>query len=56
MTIALSLFLRMRPITAQYNAAIVAVIRRVSAEFGLTSDKGYTVSDPNLDNLFQLYN
>lgn len=56
MTIALSLSLRMRPITAQDNAAIAAVIRRVSAEFGLTADKGYTVSDPNLDNLFQLYN
>lgn len=56
MTTALPLSLRMRPITAQDNAAIAAVIRRVSAEFGLTADKGYTVSDPNLDNLFQLYN
>lgn len=31
------------------------VIRIVSAEHGLTADKGYTVSDPNLDTLFQLY-
>ncbi|WHS98325.1 MAG: hypothetical protein LZT29_01240 [Pantoea stewartii] len=31
------------------------VIRDVSAEFGLTADKGYTVADPNLDQLFELY-
>jgi putative acetyltransferase len=45
----------MRRITEQDNPAIAAVIRTVSAEYGLTADKGYTVSDPNLDELFQLY-
>ncbi|HEY4468942.1 MAG TPA: GNAT family N-acetyltransferase [Klebsiella sp.] len=45
----------LRRISAQDNAAIAAVIRQVSAEYGLTADKGYTVADPNLDELFQLY-
>ncbi|ANG94379.1 GNAT family N-acetyltransferase [Enterobacteriaceae bacterium 155047] len=45
----------LRPITARDNPAIAAVIREVSAEYGLTADKGYTVADPNLDELFQLY-
>ena len=45
----------LRPLTAADNAAIAQVIRRVSAEFGLTADKGYTVSDPNLDHLYDLY-
>ncbi|WP_230353599.1 GNAT family N-acetyltransferase [Lelliottia sp. WAP21] len=45
----------LRPITASDNPAIAAVIREVSAEYGLTADKGYTVADPNLDELFQLY-
>ena len=45
----------MRRITEQDNAGIAAVIREVSAEYGLTADKGYTVADPNLDELFQLY-
>lgn len=55
MTTAIPVSLRVRPITAQDNAAIAHVIRCVSAEFCLTADKGYTVSDPNLDNLFALY-
>lgn len=38
----------LRRITAQDNAAIAGVIRQVSAEYGLTADKGYTVADPNL--------
>ena len=46
----------MRRITEQDNPAIAAVIRTVSAEYGLTADRGYTVADPNLDELFQLYN
>ena len=45
----------MRRITEQDNPAIASVIRTVSAEYGLTADKGYTVADPNLDELFQLY-
>jgi len=38
------------------NAAIASVIRQVSAEFGLTADKGFTVADPDLDRLYELYN
>lgn len=45
--------LTLRPLTAEDNPAIAAVIRQVSAEYGLTADKGYTVADPNLDELFQ---
>ncbi|POP45609.1 GNAT family N-acetyltransferase [Superficieibacter electus] len=47
--------LALRRLTAQDNAAIAAVIRQVSAEYGLTADKGYTVADPNLDELHPLY-
>ncbi|MDZ7279612.1 GNAT family N-acetyltransferase [Pantoea eucrina] len=47
--------LQLRPITAADNPLIAKVIRDVSAEFGLTADKGYTVSDPQLDRLFALY-
>ncbi|EMV8352207.1 GNAT family N-acetyltransferase [Escherichia coli] len=45
----------MRRLTLQDNPAIVRVIRQVSAEYGLTADKGYTVADPNLDELYQVY-
>lgn len=45
----------MRRISQQDNSAIATVIRTVSAEYGLTADKGYTVADPNLDELFQVY-
>ena len=55
MTTATPIRLLVRPITAADNLAIANVIRDVSAEFGLTADKGYTVSDPNLDHLFELY-
>ncbi|QKJ85528.1 Acetyltransferase [Paramixta manurensis] len=55
MTTAAQLNLRVRPITGEDNPAIAQVIRTVSAEFGLTADKGYTVSDPQLDRLFELY-
>jgi N-acetylglutamate synthase and related acetyltransferases len=55
MTTATPLNLQVRPITAADNPLIAQVIRDVSAEFGLTADKGYTVSDPNLDRLFELY-
>ncbi|MCV5408991.1 GNAT family N-acetyltransferase, partial [Escherichia coli] len=33
----------MRRPTLQDNPAIASVIRQVSAEYGLTADKGYTV-------------
>lgn len=55
MTIATPIRLLVRPITAADNFAIANVIRDVSAEFGLSADKGYTVSDPNLDHLYELY-
>ncbi|PPA29256.1 MarR family transcriptional regulator [Aeromonas jandaei] len=44
-----------RPITEADNPHIATVIRTVSAEYGLTADKGYGVSDPNLDKLYQTY-
>lgn len=47
--------LRLRPLQENDNPAIARVIRDVSAEFGLTADKGYTVADPNLDALYQIY-
>lgn len=46
----------MRRLTLQDNPAIARVIRQVSAKYGLTADKGYTVADPNLDELYQVYN
>lgn len=45
----------LRPIEPTDNGAIAAVIRAVSAEYGLTADKGYGVSDPNLDRLYETY-
>ena len=45
----------LRPLTADDNPAIASVIRQVSAEYGLTADKGYTVADPNLDELYEVY-
>ncbi|MBD2783822.1 GNAT family N-acetyltransferase [Xenorhabdus sp. DI] len=45
-----------RPITQQDNAGIAAVIREVSAEHGLTADKGFAVADPILDTLYEVYN
>ena len=55
MNVAAATELKMRPIAPEDNAAIARVIRQVSAECGLTADKGYTVADPNLDMLYQLY-
>ncbi len=46
---------RIRPITQTDNPAIAAVVRAVSAEYGLTADKGYGVADPNLDFLHETY-
>lgn len=37
------------------NAAIATVIRKVSAEYGLTADKGFSVADPSLDTLSENY-
>ncbi|GGQ20230.1 GNAT family N-acetyltransferase [Shewanella litoralis] len=44
-----------RPLTAQDDAAIAAVIREVSAEYGLTPDKGFSVADKTLDFLSEVY-
>ena len=55
MSVAALSALKIRPLTLADNPAIARVIREVSAEFGLTADKGYTVADPNLDELYQLY-
>ncbi|MGI2078592.1 GNAT family N-acetyltransferase [Shewanella putrefaciens] len=44
-----------RQATAQDDAAIASVIRNVSAEYGLTADKGYSVADPTLDCLSEIY-
>lgn len=46
---------RIRAITAADNPHIAAVVRTVSAEYGLTADKGYGVADPNLDRLHETY-
>ena len=46
---------RIRPITAADNPHIAAVVRAVSAEYGLTADKGYGVADPDLDRLHETY-
>ena len=44
-----------RPLQLEDEAAIAQVIREVSAEHGLTADRGYGVADPELDHLFPLY-
>ena len=45
----------LRALTRDDDAALADVIRHVSAEFGLTADKGYSVADPQLDRLSELY-
>ncbi|MCA0937900.1 GNAT family N-acetyltransferase [Vibrio alginolyticus] len=45
----------LRLITPKDNPSIANVIRRVSAEFGLTADKGYGVADPTLDDMYFVY-
>lgn len=46
---------RLRPLNEHYDAPLAALIRQVSAEYGLTADKGYSVADPQLDRLSELY-
>ncbi|MFV0575217.1 MAG: GNAT family N-acetyltransferase [Vibrio sp.] len=46
---------KIRSIQPTDNPHIAQVIRDVSAEFGLTADKGYSVADPTLDTLFEVY-
>ncbi|WED21498.1 helix-turn-helix domain-containing GNAT family N-acetyltransferase [Vibrio sp. JC009] len=44
-----------RELTEGDDKIIANVIRNVSAEYGLTADKGFSVADPHLDNLSQAY-
>lgn len=46
---------QIRPMVAADNAAVAAVIRQVSSEYGLTADRGFGVADPHLDNLYDFY-
>lgn len=48
MNVVASPALRLRKLTVADNPAIAHVIRQVSAEYGLTADKGYTVADRTL--------
>jgi len=48
-------FYVIRKLKPSDNAAIAKVIREVSAEYGLTEDKGFSVADPTLDSLYQVY-
>ena len=45
----------LRTLNSAHDAALAALIRQVSAEYGLTADKGYSVADPQLDCLSELY-
>jgi putative acetyltransferase len=45
-----------REITAADDIAIAELIREVSAEYGLTADKGYSVADPSLETTSKQYN
>lgn len=44
-----------RVIEEKDNAGIARIIREVSAEHGLTADKGFAVGDPILDTLYDVY-
>lgn len=46
----------LRPLTQSDNPQLADVIRKVSAEHGLTEDKGYGVADPTLDDMYSVYN
>ena len=45
----------LRLIQSKDNPSIAQIIRTVSQEFGLASDAGFAVSDPILDDLYQVY-
>lgn len=47
--------LTIRPLTEKDNAAIAEVIRTVSAEHGLSAERGFSVADPTLDQLSEVY-
>ena len=44
-----------RPLQLSDNLAIAQVIRTVSHEYGLSPDRGFSVADPTLDRLYQVY-
>ncbi|EPN4956096.1 bifunctional helix-turn-helix transcriptional regulator/GNAT family N-acetyltransferase [Vibrio diabolicus] len=46
----------LRPLAKADNPQVADVIRKVSAEYGLTADKGYGVADPTLDDMYSVYN
>lgn len=45
----------LRPIQPKDNAAMAAIIRTVSAEFGLAPSDGFAVADAALDDLYAAY-
>lgn len=45
----------LRSIQAHDNAAMAAIIRQVSQEYGLAPEDGFAVADPVLDHLSQIY-
>lgn len=45
----------LRPIQAEDNATLAAIIRNVSKEFGLAPEDGFAVADPILDDLYTIY-
>ncbi|MCG6242981.1 bifunctional helix-turn-helix transcriptional regulator/GNAT family N-acetyltransferase [Vibrio diabolicus] len=46
----------LRPLAKADNPQVADVIRKVSAEYGLTADRGYGVADPTLDDMYSVYN
>ena len=45
----------LRPIQLKDNATMAAIIRTVSAEFGLAPSDGFAVADAALDDLYAVY-
>lgn len=46
---------RITPLESRHDAGLATLIRAVSAEYGLTADKGFSVADPDLDRLSAVY-
>lgn len=44
-----------REIKESDNAPLADIIRTVSKEYELSAEKGFSVADPSLDNLYQIY-
>lgn len=43
------------PLQPRHDAVLAELIRTISAEYGLTADKGFSVADPSLDRLSAVY-